>query len=451
MSGLFVAEAQNALGGTSPSQYMHQSQAHIGSATAAAEYAAVLAAILDNFGGPVTSSSWNKLSGNGAYTGAASQHALVYPHTSPHMAPEWQNRQGCDQPPFSISSTRSAQQGRPSATPRPHYPPSGTVLLSAPSLASSPEAHPPVLGQALRCRRSCTMQVETLHRDAALPMTPTMTAHIPTHRGCASSPSSSDPMLPVFDMPLSRRLPPDLPAWSFDETSPPPTPTPAASRPSSAPSGPAPSGAPFPGCSDLPIFDMPLSSRLPPGLLTWSLDNLPFPSSTGHAQATFPALATGVNTCCMHAAASQRQLYSNQSQQQPQGQLQAPDVSHTQHQRSHSLQHQHEHWQSHPSPQSQQQSVQPMHELQWEADRERLANLAPPDLFKTLLHAALPFSDAAHTAQTAVVAAGNGLFSEPVLKPKKKKGTSNPCLCCFISLKALSPVGTLFRRPWQTW
>lgn len=436
MPNLFVAEAQNALVGTSPSQHVHQSQAHIGAATAAAEYAAVLAAILDNFGGPVTSSSWNKLSGNGAYTGAASQHALVYPQTSPHMAPEWQNGQGRDQPPFSISSTRSAQQGLPSATPRPYYSPSGTVLLSTPSLASFPKAHPPVLGQTLSCRRSCTMQVETLHRDAALPMTPTMTAHIPTHRGCASSPSSSDPMLPVFDMPLSRRLPPDLPAWSFDETSPPPTPAPVAPRPSSATDDPAPSGAPFPGCSDLPIFDRPLSSRLPPGLLIWSLDNLPFPSSIGHAPATPPTSTTNANTCCTHAAASQMQLYSIHSQQQPHVQSQAPDVSHTRQQRSHSLQHQHEQWQWLASPQLQPQSVQPMHELQWEADKERLANLAPPDLFNTMLHAALPFSDAAHTAQTAVVAAGNDLFSEPVVKPKKKKGMSNPCSCCFIVLKA---------------
>ncbi|KAL0042280.1 hypothetical protein WJX77_008246 [Trebouxia sp. C0004] len=106
----------------------------IGSATAAAEYAAVLAAILDSFGGAVTSNSWNKLAGNAlesAHGSAAIQHATRLP---PGL-PIW----SLDNATFPTGAASSPASSAPAASPQ-------HVYASADTPAANYSSHSPHYG-----------------------------------------------------------------------------------------------------------------------------------------------------------------------------------------------------------------------------------------------------------------------------------------------------------------
>ena len=206
---------------------MQEHSPHIGSATAAAEYAAALAAILDSFGGPVTSHSWNKLAGNAlasAHSSTATQQATRSVHSAPNTSANGLRVQLYDHLPASISSSEFAQQQIPDAT--------ATAIADGVDCHVSPETDDmdiqPVMHKSVACSLPAALSDLALSKDAALLTIP---APVPTqdtpHEACTSSFPDDDTLgLPVFDMPVSRRLPPNLPVWSLDDTPAPSTPTP---------------------------------------------------------------------------------------------------------------------------------------------------------------------------------------------------------------------------------
>ena len=347
---------------------MQEHSPHIGSATAAAEYAAALAAILDSFGGPVTNNSWNKLAGNAldsAHSSAATQHATRSVHSAANMSSNGFRLQLYNHSPASISSSGVAQQHTPDAT--------ATAAADGADRHASPGTYDmgvqPVINQPVACSLSALSDL-TLSKDAALltipPSSPPVLTKATSHGSYTSSAPDVDALgLPVFDMPVSRRLPPNLPFWSLDDTPAPPTPT---STP--VPSTPTPCTAHVrsraatyqalptaPSETILPVYDMPLSCRLPPGLPIWSLDNATFPA--GVASSLAPATS----------AASPQHVYASSD---------TPAASYS----SHSLHHGHffsdwsrqqMHWQANLPPQLFSRSAPSVHDMQQESQNQQLS------------------------------------------------------------------------------
>ena len=137
-----------------------------GSATAAYSAAAALAAILDSFGGPINTAGWSRLASSSTSVNCADTSTSGYgiPRQEPAPSMPFHRRSfQSKQMPSSISNTLgSTHQGIPTAS-------------------NMPLMH-------------------TMH-DGFSP---------------ASASHSADSLLPVFDMPLSSRVPSDLPIWSLD-------------------------------------------------------------------------------------------------------------------------------------------------------------------------------------------------------------------------------------------
>ena len=401
---------------------MQEHSPHIGSATAAAEYAAALAAILDSFGGPVTSNSWNKLAGNAlesAHSSAATQHATRSVHSAPNTSSNGLRLQLYDHSPASISSSEFAQQQTPDAT--------ATAAADGADCHASPESNDmgiqPVMHKPVACSLPAALSALTLSKDAAPLTIPPSSALVPTQNtphGAYMSPFPGDNMLglPVFDMPVSRRLPPNLPFWSLDDSPAPPTPT-----PTPVPSMPTPCTAhvPSPAATyqalptapsgpeetTLPVYDMPLSCRLPPGLPIWSLDNATFPVGA----ASSPASST--------PAASPQHVYASSD---------TPAASYSSHSSHHGhlfsdWSQQQTHWQADLPPQLYSQSAPSVREMQWESQSQQLSVC-------TSDHSILPAPADQHAVQLGPLPPDAAGPNTTVLKKKKGTGNSVPVTLC---------------------
>ena len=500
----FVAEEQIDMGTARPTWDVLQEQVQPGPATAAAEYAAALAAILDSFGGPITSTAWDRLAScctatNCADACAAPQHASGSAHQPPSTAYTRGNPAINNQRP---ASSRSAQQIvlqvaivslLPSSDPAEHP---VIPLCAASSSIDDANGTLPLLNKPLGCRLLSDLHAQPF--DAApLPLTPLSVAPVPLPAACHSclAPTSPDSSaLPVFDMPVTSRLPrglhcwsldhaqtaspvplsvaamplsivcgpcassssdgglPELPTWSLHTASgsptlaavahmPPPPATHATASPPAAnsstlpvfdmlvscrvppdwpvqsldnyplPSSPLPQPhmfCPPSGCQSsaaaptrhadsptLPVFDMPVSCRLPAGLPIWGLDNLPFLSSPAPAaQDSFTAGVVADTTWPMHLASLVPQPQHVRPMQQVHGQ-------------------------AHDLPPMHCQPAQLPYDLQWETDQQQLPLFGP-------LSTTLIVQDAQHAIQSAMLPAD---VDEPVNAPvfKKKKGDAVTC------------------------
>ena len=404
---MFVAEAQNSSKCSDiscQSQCIHDHSPHIGSATAAAEYAAALAAILDSFGGPVTSNSWNKLAVHAlepAHSSAATQHATRSVHSATNTPSNGLQLQSYSQSPASISSSGFAQQHSPNAT--------ATAATDGADRHASPETNDmdiqPAMHKPVAYSLPTALSELALSKEAALLTIP---APVPTHNiphgaYMSSLPDDDTLGLPVFDMPVSRRLPPNLPFWSLDDSPAPPTPTPVASTPTPCTAhvpSPAATYQAFPTApsgpeeTTLPVYDMPLSCRLPPGPPIWSLDNTTFPLGAASSSAPSPPAASP-----QHVHASSDTAAANYS---------SPS-SHYRHFFSEGSQQQ-THWQLYS------QSAPSVHEMQWENQRQQLS-------VWTSDQSIVPAPAEQHAVQLGPLPPDAAEPSTMVLK--KKKGTGN--------------------------
>ncbi len=392
---------------------MQEHSPHIGSATAAAECAAALAAILDSFGGPVTNSSWNKLAGNAlepAHSSAATQHATGSVHSAPTTSLDGVQLQSYDHSSASISSSRLAQQHTPDAT--------ATAAAYGADCTASPENNDmgiqPVTHEPVACSLPAALSDLTLSKDAALltipPSSPPVSTKATSHGAYSSSSPDDDALgLPVFDMPVSRRLPPNLLFWSLDDTPAPPTPTPVPSTPTPCtahvPSPAAtcqalPTAPSEPEECTLPVYDMPLSCRLPPGLPIWSLDNATFPAGAASSPASSAPAASP-----QHVYASSDTPAANYSSHS----------SHYGHFFSNWSQQQ-THWQADLPPQLYSQSAPSVHEMQWESQSQQLSVC-------TSDHSIVPAAADQHAVQPGPLPPDAAEPNTTVLK--KKKGTGN--------------------------
>ena len=254
-----------------------------GSATAVAEYFAALAAILDSFGGPITTAGWDKLATtcpavNPADIEIAPRHAAAYDPMSSHT--RFQSSRTHNQLQSTTDTCRSADHSVPTFG---FLPPCSTV--SGPPAVTAL----PVFDAPLSRRLPRDLPVWSLE-DSQLSSLPTSTPQYScpaaTYTPSAPLQLESDPSLPVFDMPLTSRLPSGLPIWRLDNI-PVPLTTLADPHPPDTAVMPDPSDPSIPSLSAssgaLPVFDMPLSCRIPAGLPIWSLDTIPFPATPSSA------------------------------------------------------------------------------------------------------------------------------------------------------------------------
>ncbi len=415
---MFVAEAQSSKCSdiSCQSQCIHKHSTHIGSATAAAECAAALAAILDSFGGPVTCNNWNKLAGNAlesAHSSAATQHTIRSVHSAPNPSPNGLRLQLDNHLPASISSSGFAQQHTPDAT----------AAADGSDCHASPEANDmgiqPFMHKPVACSLPAALSDLTLSKDAALLTIPPSSAFVPTqntpHGACSSSfPDDDDTLgLPVFDMPVSRRLPPNLPFWSLDDTPAPPTPTPtpvpSTSTPCTAPSPAAtyqalPTAPSRPEEASLPVYDMPLSCRLPPGLPIWSLDNATFPVGAASSRASFTPAASPQHVYAPSHTPADTPAASYSSHSSHYGHF-FSDWSQQQ-----------SYWQADLPPQLFSQSAPSVNEMQWESQSQQLS-------LYTADHSIVPVPAEQHAVQPGPLPTDAAEPNTTVLK--KKKGTGN--------------------------
>ena len=222
--------------------------------------------------------------------------------------------------------------------------------------------------------------------------------------------------LPVFDMPVSRRVPPNLPFWSLDDSPAPPTPTPVASTPTPCTAhvpSPAATYQAFPTApsgpeeTTLPVYDMPLSCRLPPGLPIWSLDNATFPIGAASSPASSAPAASPQHVYASSdtpaadwssASSHYRQTFSDWSQQQP-------------------------HWQANLPPQLFSQFAPSVHEMQWESQSQQLS-------VWTSDHSIVPAPAEQHAVQLGPLPPEAAEPSTTVLKKKKGTGNTGPVTPC---------------------
>ncbi len=389
---------------------MQEHSPHIGSATAAAEYAAALAAILDSFGGPVTSNSWNKLAGHAlepAHSSAATQHATRSVHSASNTPSNGVQLQLYGQSPASISSSGFAQQHSPDAT--------ATAATDGADCHASPETNDmdiqPAMHKPVACSLPTALSDLALSEDALLTIpAPVPTQNIPHGAYISSFPDDGTLGLPVFDMPVSCRLPPNLPFWSLDDSPAPPTPTPVPFTPPPCTArvlSPATTYQAFPTApsgpeeTTLPVYDMPLSCRLPPGLPIWSLDNAIFPPGAASSSAPSTPAASPQHVYASSdtpaadwssASSHYRQTFSDLSRHQM-------------------------HWQADLPPQLFSQSAPSVHEMQWESQSQQLS-VWTSDL------SILPAPAEQHAVQPGPLPPDAAEPNTTVLKKKKGAGTT---------------------------
>ena len=404
---MFVAEAQSfsKCSNTScQSQCIHKHAPYIGLATAAAEYSAALAAILDSFGGPVTSNSWNKLAGNAlepAHSRAATQHATRSVHSASNTPSNGVQLQPYGQSPAIISSSGFAQQLPPNAT--------ATAATDGADCHASPEINDMGIQPVMRhipvaCSLPAALSHLALSKDTALLTIPApVPAQSTPHEAYMSSFPDDDTLgLPVSDMPVSCRPPPNLPFWSLDDSPAPPTPTPCTAHvPSPATTWQAfPTAPSGPKETTLPVYDTPLSCRLPPGLPIWSLDNATFPVAAASSSAPSTPAASP-----QHVYASSDTPAADWSCASSHYRLTFRDLS--QHQM---------YWQADLPPQLFSQSAPSVHEMQWESQRQQLS-------VWTSDHSIVPAPAGQYAVQPGPLPPDAAEANTTVLK--KKKGTGN--------------------------